>query len=342
MSSNTAAWQTEAKAKPLVLKAAEYPKVDGSQLIIKNAAIAINPIDHKLQDIAMIPLKYPTILGTDVAGEVVETGPSVTQFKKGDRVLACSVGWVIGDAAQGAFQNYTVVAENMTAPIPDNITFEQASVIPLTYTTAAAGLYQKSHLGLPHPTLDPKPTGQTLLIWGGATGVGACAIQMARSSGYEVFATASPHNFDFVKNLGAAQVFDYKDANVVNDIIKAFDGKTCAGAYVAIQGGDALEKGIEIVGNVSGESKAVACVLASIKDEVRGNNVRVNGIFATTIGQNEVGKAVFNDYLGKALASGKFVPAPPAEVVGKGLESIQDAMGILSKGVSAKKIVVSL
>lgn len=78
----------EAKGKPLVVKEAPYPTPDADEMVVKNAAIAINPVDWKIQDYGLFIQKYPIILGTDVAGEIVEVGDNVKNFKKGDHVVA--------------------------------------------------------------------------------------------------------------------------------------------------------------------------------------------------------------------------------------------------------------
>lgn len=86
--SNQAAWITEAKANPLKIDKADMPKPEANEVVIKNAAIAINPVDWKIQDYGMFVQNYPFVLGTDAAGEVVEVGSDVKDFKKGDRVLS--------------------------------------------------------------------------------------------------------------------------------------------------------------------------------------------------------------------------------------------------------------
>lgn len=65
------------------------PKAEAGKVVIRNKAIAINPVDWKIQDYGLFIQKWPTVLGTDVAGEVVEVGEGVSNFKKGDRVIAC-------------------------------------------------------------------------------------------------------------------------------------------------------------------------------------------------------------------------------------------------------------
>jgi NADPH:quinone reductase-like Zn-dependent oxidoreductase len=204
---------------------APFPTPGPDEIIIKNRAVAVNPVDWVLQDqgtsMAFGWIKYPFVFGYDVAGEVVQVGNKIVRFKVGDRVLgqAQSTDKTINSAAYGAFQLYTVLLERNSSPIPDTTSFESASVMPLAFTTAAAGLFEKDQLGLQYPQLDPKSTGKTVLVWGGSTSVGCNAIQLAVAAGYEVVSTSSPKNFDLLRSLGATEVFDYNDPCSVNKIV---------------------------------------------------------------------------------------------------------------------------
>jgi NADPH:quinone reductase-like Zn-dependent oxidoreductase len=86
--SNQAAWILEAKATPLKVDQAPMPTPDADQIVIKNKAVAVNPVDWKIQDSGYFIKNYPNVLGTDVAGEVYQVGSNVKHLKKGDRVLA--------------------------------------------------------------------------------------------------------------------------------------------------------------------------------------------------------------------------------------------------------------
>ncbi|CAD6594524.1 MAG: hypothetical protein ASARMPRED_000587 [Alectoria sarmentosa] len=368
MPSNTAAWQTAPKVKPLEVKSAPYTSPRENEIVIKNGAVAINPIDWIIQDMGKMmfsSLTYPFILGLDTAGEVVEVGPGVTRFKVGDRVVGHANGTdeKYNSPAHGAFQLYTVLLVNAASPIPSTLSYESAAVLPLGLSTAACGLFQKDQLALQHPSASPKPTGKTLLVWGGATSVGCNAIQLAVAAGYEVFTTCSPKNFDYVKKLGASQAFDYNSKTVVSDLIRAFEGKTTAGA-ISI-GSRAAENCLDILDKCKGDkfismasypvpqpppkNFVILSIAASylsgmaniwIKSKTRG--IRTNFIFGSTLLYNEVGKAIYVDFLPQALAEGTYIAAPDPLVVGKGLEYIQAGYDLQRKGVSAKKIVVSL
>ena len=310
-------------------------------------------------------LKYPFILGIDTAGEVVEVGPGVTRFKVGDRVVGHANGAdeKYNSPSHGAFQAYTVLLVNAASPIPSTLSYESAAVLPLGLSTAACGLFQKDQLGLQYPSASAKPIGKTLLVWGGSTSVGCNAIQLAVAAGYEVFTTCSPRNFDYVKKLGASLAFDYNSKTVVNDLVHAFEGKSTAGA-ISI-GARAAENCLDVLDKCKGDkilsmasypvpqpapknfpilSTAVAYMsgMANIwvKSKMRG--IRTAFIFGSSLLYNEVGKVIYVDFLPRALAEGAYVAAPEPQVVGKGLESIQAGYDIQRKGVSAKKIVISL
>ena len=347
MPSNTAAWLTAAQATPLEVKEAPYTSPGENEILIKNGGIAINPVDWAVQargDTLFPWAQYPTILGTDVAGEVVEVGSGVTRFKVGDRVLGMATGFRPDSAnSERAFQAYTKLQSNMAAQIPSALSYESACVIPMGISVGACGLFEKDMLALEYPTVKPTPKGKTVLIWGGSTSMGCNAIQLAVSAGYEVLSTSSPKNFDLIKKLGASQVFDYNSPNIINELIEAFKGKTCAGA-VAIGNAVTMFSGvaeacIEVVSKVDG-TKFVALTMPVPKDVLAG--VEAKFILGQSLKDNDLGKIIYEDFLPEALANGQFVAAPEPIVVGKGLEYLQEALDVQKKGVSAKKVVVSL
>ncbi len=362
MPTNTAAWIGARQAK-LAVKPAPYTSPRENEIVVKNHAVAINPVDWIIQVTSVYRwITYPFVLGSDVAGEVVEVGNAVTRFKVGDRVLGHAVGTDKdrNNPAEGAFQEYTVLLAHMAAPIPRTMPYENAAVLPLGLSTAACGLFQKDQLALQHPSATPTPTGQTLLVWGGSTSVGSNAIQLAVAAGYEVITTSSPRNFAYVKKLGARQVFDYNSTTVVTDIIAAFQGKTLAGA-LAIGTGSA-EPCADIVHACDGAKfismtspsvsfengmtfKVVRQLVSSnvsLQVKSRMRHMRTKFIFGSTLQNNEVSKVIYEDFLPQALADGRYVAAPEPYVIGTGLESVQAGFDTQRKGVSATKVVVSL
>jgi NADPH:quinone reductase-like Zn-dependent oxidoreductase len=371
MPSNSAAWLT-AERSPLVVQPAPYTAPAADEIVIRNRAIAVNPLDSVKQTSGNLMygwVKYPAVLGEDVAGEVVEVGSAVTRFRVGDRVLAYAVGLEKqrNSAAEGAFQLYTVALQHLASPIPESMSFDDAAVLPLGLSTAASALFQNDQLGLRHPSAAPSPVGETLLVWGGSTSVGSNAIQLAVAAGYDVISTASPKNHDYVKSLGARLVFDYRSATVVQDVASALRGRTLAGA-IAVGTGSAKPTA-RIVAAVPGRkrvamtsppvsfeglpgrrlsprlistmSRLVASTSAlQVRCLLRG--IRAKFIWGSSLMNNEVGPMIYEHFLPAALASGQIISAPRARVVGVGLEHVQTALDALRAGVSAEKLVVRL
>ena len=213
-------------------------------------------------------------------------------------------------------------------------------MLPLAISTAAAGLYQKDNLNLPYPSMSAKPSGDIILIWGGSSCVGTAAVQLARASGLEVISTASSHNHDLVKSLGASQVFDHRSPSVVDDIVAALKGKRIVGAYDSISEEKTQKACADILLKSNVENKYIAVVLPATQG--LASEVTLKSVYAVTILKNEVGPAVWQQYLPKALESGHFKPAPQPLIVGTGLEYIQEAMEKNKAGLSAAKAVVKL
>ncbi|KAK2614145.1 hypothetical protein N8I77_000997 [Diaporthe amygdali] len=336
MSSNKAAYLIATRA-PLELREVPYPTPKEKEIIVKNRAVAINPVDWFQQAMGpeVIPwLKLPAILGYDIAGEVESVGSGVTKFKPGDRVA--------GLVNQG-FQQHVLLSEHMASIIPSSINFEQAAVLPMGVSVATKALFHKDFLALDLPSASPIPKQETLLIWGGSTSVGSNVIQLAVAAGYEVITTASPNRFEYVKELGAAQVYDYGSPTVQDDLVAAFKGKKAAGA---------IANGGVVPATFPGIVEACAAVVLSTEGK---KFVALTMVPAFPIPEGvqtkfvdelrpdvELASAIFNDFLPGALENRKYTIAPKADVVGNGLEALQGAMDILREGVSAKKIVVSL
>ena len=337
MMSNTAAWITEAKARPFEIRPSPLGVPGDNQILVQNRAIAINPIDGKFQSLALYPINYPAILGQDVAGEVVAIGANVTRFKKGDRVIGTTIGFNSGRHEEKAFQAYTILQTNMASEIPDAISFERAVVLPLGITTSASALFHPDFLSLQLPTEPAQaPLGKTLLVWGGASSVGSNAIQLAVAAGYEVITTASPKNFTYVKKLGASVVFDYSSLTIISDLVNSVQGKTMVGVFDAV---GAWAPALEFIQ----KTESTKIIITTTRGfPIPPEGITMNQVSALSIKDNHVGKAVFEDFLPKALKSGVFVPAPEPLVAGRGLESLQGAVDLQRKGTSALKIVVLL
>ncbi|KAF5511196.1 Dehydrogenase azaJ [Colletotrichum siamense] len=304
-------------------------------------AVAINPVDGAIQKNALFPRTYPAILGMDLAGVVEEVGSNITHVKPGDRVLGLATSLRTDDNANSAFQAYALIPSDCVSSIPEELSFEQAAVLPLAIATAALGLFGKAELGLQLPSVEPHHMGQVVLVWGGATSVGGVAIQLAKMAGYEVFSTASPKNHENIKNLGATKVFDYKSSSTEEDIVVSLKGKTLAGVYEASGTEAAMCSCARIVLGASElVSICVACVRAPPSTAPHG--VDMKPFLATDIVDSDLCKTIFVDFVPKALKGGRFKAVPQANVVDSGLEAIQSGIDLLEQGVSSQKIVVAL
>lgn len=120
--------------------------------------------------------------------------------------------------ANAGFQIYSTCREFLVSAIPNSLPLANAAVLPLSISTASSGLFYK--LGLPFPSLTPRSTGKTILIWGGSSSCGSSAIQLAVAAGLNVATTAGNVNREYVKSLGASQVFDHKHSKVIEEILK--------------------------------------------------------------------------------------------------------------------------
>lgn len=350
---NYAAWIPSHGAELEVGDAPFPTDLADDEVIIKNKAVAVNPVDWKIQSAPepIFNIKYPNILGSDVAGEVVGAGASVRHVKKGDRVIGHALGLSSGSAAYGGFQLYPKLKAVTVAKIPEAVPFEQAVVLPLSVSTAAAGLYLKDTLGLQLPTApggsssagDKKKKKETLLLWGGSSSVGSSVVQLAVASGYDVVATASPANYDYVKSLGASLVLDYHNPDIVailSGLLQA-SGTRLAGAYDAIGSDTTVRASAAVVGALGGGR--VASVGAAPED-AGGEKVAVVRVGAANLvaREPEVVKAIWGEYVPAALEAGSLVPRPRELVVGRGLYFVQNGLDTNKAGVSAAKVVITL
>lgn len=196
--------------KEMKVEEIQPPKAGKDELLVEVHAVGLNPVDYKTATGGNPNWLYPHILGLDVAGVVAETGEGVTQWKKGDRVV------YHGDLTKkGGFAEYTVATAHTVSRIPENISFEDAAAIPTAGYTAYQSLYRK----LPFDQVE------TILIHGGAGGVGGFGVQLAKLAGKKVISTASSHNHDYVKSLGADYVIDYREEDVMAKVMEITDGR---------------------------------------------------------------------------------------------------------------------
>jgi NADPH:quinone reductase len=188
------------------------PSPAGRDLLIKVEAISVNPVDTKQRKTAT----GSKILGWDAAGTVEAVGSQTSLFRPGDQV------YYAGDVTRsGCDSEFHLVDERIVGRKPKKLDFAQAAAMALTSITAWEAFYDRMHV----------VPGKTMLIIGGAGGVGSIGIQLAKSSNLKVIATASrPETVAWVKELGADQVVNHRE-DLVSQINRPVD-------YIANFSGD--------------------------------------------------------------------------------------------------------
>ncbi|MGZ8175660.1 MULTISPECIES: zinc-dependent alcohol dehydrogenase family protein [Methylobacter] len=199
----------------LELQEIDEPEIStATQVKVRLKAAGVNPVDTKIRHSGLLydhPL--PAVLGCDGAGEVIETGSAVSQFKPGDKVWFCHGG--LG-REQGNYAEYTVLDQRWVSLMPQTCSFAEAAALPLVLITAWGGLFDRGGL----------QAGQTVLIHAGAGGVGHVAIQLAKLKGARVIATVrSEQKTEFVKAMGADEVILYRQDGLADAVNELTGGK---------------------------------------------------------------------------------------------------------------------
>lgn len=204
------------------------PAIKPDEMLVQVYAAGLNPIDYMIPKgmfKPIMPIRLPHVVGSDLAGVVVETGSRVTRFKPGDAVFAS-----IFDQAGGSLAEFAVVPEFAAAHKPVNLDFVQAASVPMVGLTSWQALHERMQL---------KP-GQKVFIPAGAGGIGTFAIQLAKHFGATVGTTTSSRNVELVRALGADDVVDYTRHDA-GQVLHDYD------AILGTLRGDALEKSLKIL-----------------------------------------------------------------------------------------------
>ncbi|CAE6487725.1 unnamed protein product [Rhizoctonia solani] len=174
------------------------------EALVKITATAINPADWKILISGLFVESFPSVLGTDGAGVIEAVGSEVDNFRVGDRVFFQGF---YHHTDKTTFQQYCIVETDIISKVPDNITEDQASTIPVGSLAALTCLFQET--GINVPSNGPTANNKGVLILGGSSSVGQYGIQLARIAGFSpIVTTASSQHTNFLKSLGATHVFD--------------------------------------------------------------------------------------------------------------------------------------
>jgi len=187
-------------ADAFMIKEADVPAPAGLDILVAVQAISVNPVDTKVR--SRTPAGTGVVLGWDACGVVEAAGPSATRFKPGDRVYYAGALTRPGTNAE-----FHLVDERLAGAAPRTLSAAEAAAMPLTTVTAYEALFDR--LGfIAEPGAN---AGRSLLIVGGAGGVGSMAVQLAAWAGIDTVATASrPDTVEWCKSLGAKRVADHR------------------------------------------------------------------------------------------------------------------------------------
>jgi NADPH:quinone reductase-like Zn-dependent oxidoreductase len=216
------------KTEPVHAVEVPEPEMRSDDVLVEIHAASVNPVDFKIRNgeaKPLLPYKMPLVMGSDLAGVVVSCGPNVAGFKPGDEVYARADKDRIG-----TFAEMIAVNEKAVAKKPRTLDMVQAAAVPLVGLTAWQALVEMAQV----------QPGQRVLIHAGSGGVGTIAIQVAKHLGAIVTTTTSTANVEWVKNLGADVVIDYKKDDfetIVHDYDVAFD----------TLGGETLKKSLPVI-----------------------------------------------------------------------------------------------
>ncbi len=178
------------------------PKARGRDLLVRVKAVSVNPVDTKVRAPKEQVEAEPRILGWDAAGVVEAVGEAVSLFSPGDEVYYAG-----SNVRPGCDSEYHLVDERIVGRKPRNLSFEEAAAMPLTTLTAWEVLFDR--MAVPRAGEGPA---RSVLIIGGAGGVGSIAIQIARQvAGLRVLATASRgESAEWCRSLGAEEIIDHR------------------------------------------------------------------------------------------------------------------------------------
>ncbi len=197
---------TDADGGPEDVKAGELPKPEPgpNEILVRNHAAGVGPWDWKMLAGKWRTLKFPHIPGSEAAG-VVEQAPEGSEFKVGDEVWG---------RVHHAYAEYVVSDGATLVPKPANVSFEEAAGLVIAASTAHEGIHE--HLRL--------LAGEAIIVTSAAGGVGSAAVQIAAATGARVIGVCSASNFDYIRGLGASEVFDYHDGGWPDALREAVQG----------------------------------------------------------------------------------------------------------------------
>lgn len=358
------------KGQPFEVQARTTPKPGPGELLIAVKSIALNPADGIIRSTGLFIPSYPTVIGFDLAGLVIDIGKNVSSeaidtdgaplFQPGSTRVAAYAGffWTSCNPDYGAFQEKVLIPWQHAFAIPDEVSWNAAATLPVAVQVPLSAWDAMSIPRLSASDIqETQRKEEALLVWGASSSVGTMGVQSARrlkedpsSTIGAVYATAGSANHAYMASLGADRVFDYKDTDVVKAITAAAekDGLVIRHCFLAMGELESCQAVLAAFAR-GHEGKATARAKIASAPPIPANAEEVPGIevmFVQPSSDAQQRMSQFRYWMGtwlqENLSKGRIEPSPAPKIVGRGLEAINTGIDILQKGVSCTKLVVEV
>ena len=306
------------------------PTVSAGNVLVRLAATSVNTIDMMIREMGeALPFspKAPAVLGMDFAGTIEAVGEGVTEFNVGDEIYGCAGG--LGDLP-GTLAQYMLADAKLIARKPKNLSMREAAALPLVGITAYEGL---TRAGIAE--------GKSVLVHGGAGGVGHVAVQLAKHFGANVFATgAEGTQAELIEKLGAKAI-NFKTETVADYVAKHTDG---AGFDVILDtvGGSNLTNSIEAA-KLNGQIATTLSFIELDLSMVHMKGLSLHVVFMLIPMMHNIGREVHGNILAQLaeiVESGALVPVVDEQRFS--LEQVTDAHQYLASGKAIGKVVIDI
>jgi len=304
------------------------PRPGADEALVRVCATSLNPVDYKVAAQGYERWRYPHVLGVDVAGVIETMGEGVISWNRGDKVFYHTT-W----RKDGSYAEFNVAPAHTFARIPEGVSFVDAATLPCAALTAYCALYRRLHIR----------EGDIVLVHAAAGGVGGFAIQLAKAAKAFVIGTCSGSNAEYVRELGADEVIDYRSEDVFQRA-KAIAGDRGIDAIIDNIG---PSNGVDNLG-LLGPEGGLACIagipdLSVVTDlpfSISIHDIGLGGVLASPAfrrRQEDLGRMATE--LMTLVQVGKIRP-PVAEQIT--LEAISKALERLAEGHVRGKIVAKV
>lgn len=287
------------------------PNLSSKKILVEIKAAGVNPIDWKIREgymKQMIPLQFPSTLGMDFSGIVKEVGKEISmeEYKQGDEVYGQAS---VTKGGTGAFAEMALTDVDNIAIKPKSLSHEESAALPLVGVSAWQALVENMKLS----------KGQKILIHGGAGGIGSIAIPLAKNLDAYVATTASSDDKQYVQNLGADEIIDYKSQSfdeLIHDYDAVYDtigGQTYTKSFNVLKKGGIIVSMLEQPNSELMQRFVVKAIfqftqvnkdrLTQLAKWIDQNNIKVN--VEKTFSLNESAQAL--DYVKDVHPRGKVI-----------------------------------